>query len=236
MQKPIMTRLGMILVVSSVYLALPARGPAKDEGWETLKRVTLSRTYWVLDREGSCVNGEIVSITENAITIKHLEWGAGKSPKRQTVTIERPSVLRIADGLKVIDVVYSGKSSWADVQALEHIGSDERVLLVTQDGIQRKGKIIQVTGVGLKFEDRNESTGLPKSAVSQVYYVREKPVSAGVAYSAQEMGIIDPRLWPYLFHIPPKIRVLLYDSSSPEEDSPTPCKTGSRPLGTGNQQ
>jgi len=39
------------------------------------------------------------------------------------------------------------------------------------------------------------------------------------------MGFIDPTLWPYLLHIPPKIHVLLYDSSMPEDDSPVECKT-----------
>ena len=182
--------IGPILFASCLLYLLPQLGAAKDNAWGTLKEVTWHRTYTLVDREGSCTTGEIVAITEQAITLKRLDRSAGKTPTTSTDTIERQKVLRIMDGHKVVDVVYSGKSSWADVEAMQHIGSDETVLLVTRSGKRYKGKPVEVAEASLKLVRLNKTTQILKDDISQVYYVREKPVSASLQYSAQEMGIV----------------------------------------------
>src|SRR5205807_1547074 len=106
-----------------------ATEPTKHDSWDNLNRVTHRRTYTFVDRERNCVGGEIVAVTDRDVTLKRLDWQAGKRPKSVTLTIERPNVLRIEDGAKVIDVVYSGKSSWSELQGFQHIISDEALLL-----------------------------------------------------------------------------------------------------------
>ena len=77
----------------------------------------------------------------------------------------------------------------------------------------------------VKLVHWNKTAEVTKGDVSQVYYIREAPLSAGAEYAAQEMVFFDPELWPYMLHIPPRIPVLLYDSSLPEDDTPVECKT-----------
>ena len=212
-------RLGAIVLL--VWISQLA--DARDDRWEALNHVTWHRTYTLVDREGKCNTGDIVAITEQSITLKCLDWSTGKSPTTSTVTIERQKVLRITDGPKVVDVIYTGKSSWADVEAMQHIGSSEAVLLITNDGRRHWGKLVRVADDGVKLKHWTKTTQIHKGDISQVYYVREKTLSDGAEYSAREMVFLDPRLWPYLLHIPPKVSVLLYDSSLPEDNSHVKC-------------
>jgi len=205
-----------------------AREPAKHDSWDNLNHVTHRRTYTLVDRERNCVGGEIVTVTDQSVTLKRLDWQAGTRPKYVTLTIERPNVLRIEDGGDVIDVVYSGRSSWSELQGFQHLGSAEAVLLIAKDGKRHKGKLVEVSDKHVKLAHWNKISEIGKGEVSQVYYIRSAPISDGAQYTLQEMGwagLVDPELWPLMLHIPPKIPVLLYDSSMPEDDSPVECKT-----------
>ena len=216
-------RVGVIVLASSLPVWVSQLAAAKDDPWDVLNHVTWHRSYTLVDHQGKCTTGEIVAVTDKDITLKHLDWTTGKTPATSTATIARRNVLRITDGPKVVDVIYSGKSSWADVEAMQHIGSSEAVLLITKAGRRHRGKPVQVADDSVKLKHWSKTTHIFKVDISQIYYIREKPLSAGAEYSAREMGLIDPRLWPYLLHIPPKVTVLLYDSSLPEDDGLVKC-------------
>jgi hypothetical protein len=140
------------------------------------------------------------------------------------MTIERSNVRRITDGAKTIDVVYSGRSSWVDVQALQRIGSDEAVLLITKGSARLKGKISKVSVDDIELRHGSKNARIAKKDVSQVYYIREKPMGAETEHAAQELVIFDPFLWPYVLHIPPKVSVRVYDAAMPEDNAPSECR------------
>ena len=202
--------------------------PEQEDGWENLRHVTHSRTYTVMDRGGHCVLGEIAAVTDQSLTLKRWDGMTGKRPTYSTSVIPRPEVLRLTDGPDVaIGMVFSGRSSWADVRNLRGIRSDEAVLVQTKNGKQQEGKITQISDGELKFERGGKTNEIAKGDISKVYYIREKPIDAYTQYVAQEMGVVsiaDPAAWPYLLRIPPKVDVLVYDSSMPEDDTPIGCK------------
>jgi hypothetical protein len=97
------------------------------------------------------------------------------------------------------------------------------VLVLTRDDKRHKGKIVKVDehSVVMAYWGRREK--LRKEEISEVYYIREAPLSAGAEYAAQEALFIVPELWSYVLHIPPKIRVRVFDASQPENDSAMGC-------------
>ena len=82
------------------------------------------------------------------------------------------------DGWKVIDVVYSGRNSWTDVQAMQQIGSREAVLVVKKNGKRHKGRLTHVADASVKMTQSKSSTEISKDDIAQVWYIREKPLSA----------------------------------------------------------
>jgi hypothetical protein len=214
--------LQMVLALTSLSRAQTAKGSS----WEILNHVTHRRTYTFVDRRGKCTEGEIMATSDRAVTLKVWRDMRGERPqfgKFGTVTLDRANILRVLDGTKPVDVVYSSTSSWADVRALEEIGEDEGVLVVTRDGKRHKGKFLKVGAHFVELTYWGRGTKIRKEEISEVYYIREAPLSASAEYAAQEAVFIDPELWLYVLHIPPKIRVRLYDASQPEDDSAVGC-------------
>jgi len=90
-------KLSTIIILSGqLILTLQVAGatePTKHDSWDNLNHVTHRRTYTFVDREGSCVDGEIVAITDQSVALKRLDWQAGKRPKSRHPyyrTPERP--------------------------------------------------------------------------------------------------------------------------------------------------
>src|SRR5438876_9159951 len=106
-RRTLRAKLSTIIILSGqLILTLQVAGakePTKHDSWDNLDHVTHRRTYTFVDRAGTCVGGEIVAVTDQNVTLKRLDWQAGKRPKSVTLTIERPNVLRIEDGGDVID-------------------------------------------------------------------------------------------------------------------------------------
>ena len=194
----------------------------KDDSWQNLKHVRHDRAYTFVDRERNCIAGETVAVTQHSITLKR--WNA-TGTNSTTVTLDRPNLLRVTDGGQAYDVLYSGRSSWSDVQGTQGIPASEAVLLITKDGRRHRGKLAEVSENYAKLRQWNKTVGIPKNDVAQVYYLRYTPPSASAMYAAQEMFFLDPDLWPYMLGIAPKIPVLLYDSSMPENNDPVECKS-----------
>jgi len=210
------------IFAAHLIFAVHVLSATNPDPWGTLRHVTWKRAYTILDTTGNCVSGRILSLTNEDVTLSY--WTYGKHPQLGTMTIERPNVRRITDGPKAIDVVYSGRSSWVDVQALQHIGSDEAVLVISKDGMRHKGKISEVSVTDIELKHPSNNVRIAKRDVSQVYYLREKPMGAETEHAAQELVIFDPFLWPYLFHIPPKVSVRVYDAAMPEDNAPSDCR------------
>lgn len=100
----------------------------------------------------------------------------------------------------------------------------ESVTIVTTDGKHHNGKLGAVGESQVTLTRSGREVKFSKSDIRRFYYVRSKPLSDSGAYAAQEAVFLDPELWPYLLRIPPKVRVLLYDSSVPEDNTPFHCK------------
>jgi len=209
---------GCVVVASQLLSA--AQSP-KDDPWQNLGNLASNRAYTFIDRQRNCVAGEIMAVTELTITLKrwNLTW---KNPS--TVTLDRQKILRVTDGSQSYDLLYNGRSSWSDLQGLQGIPSGEAVVFATDDGKRHRGRLVEVSGNWVKLRQACTMIVIAKDHVSRVWYLRYKPASAGALYAAQEMVFLDPRLWPYMLHIAPKIWVLVYDSSEPEENGPVACR------------
>jgi len=200
---------------------LSAAQSPKDDPWQNLEHLAHNRAYTFIDRQRNCVAGQIVAVTELAITLK------GWDPSRKhpnTITRDRRKVLRVIDGGKPYDLLYSGRSSWSDLSGFLGIPGGEAVVFVTNDGRRHRGRLAELSENCVKLKQGGTTTVIGKDHVSRVWYVRYKPPSAGTLYAAQEMVFLDPRLWPYMLHIAPKIWVLVYDSSETEENGPVACR------------
>jgi hypothetical protein len=199
----------------AVCLALSSStvGLARDDPWENLRRVTRHRAYTFVDRESSCITGQILVVTYQSVTIKPVQ--------ANNITMERRNVVRVTDWNGTNNVIYSAKSSWSDVEAIQAKASAK---VLTKNGRAYEGKIVSASDTGMTLLHPVGNTNLAKEDIAQVYYVRSKPMSEGAEHSAQELFVVDPRLWPYFLNISPKISVRLYDSSMPEENAPVQCK------------
>jgi hypothetical protein len=188
----------MLVCFLLVFVSLPVG--AQDERWDALKNLTRKRDYTILKRDRQCVDGEIAAVTDHNLTVKHFrQWD--KPPTREKIAIERAEILRIGERINAIDVVYSGRSSWADVKALVEISPPEHALIVMKDGRRREGIPATVSDETLKFRGGSDLNQIPKQDIAKVYYVRVKPVSASMEDSAREMIFLDPRLWPHMLRI-----------------------------------
>jgi hypothetical protein len=228
----------MFVVACQLLLSQYASGATNDDSWHNLGGVTRDRYYTVIDRKSNCVTGHIVETTNAGVTIK--------LPDSTSVTIDRINVLRVsvsqaapnfphnlqADIDRVGDVIYNDKSSWSDLKVLAplkrlHI-EGQMVRIVRKDGHSIEGKLADISDNGLEIERLASTQNIPKADIALTYYLRYKPLSDSVKYSAQEDFWYDPRLWPYYLKLSPKIPVRLFDASIPEDDSAPQCVNSSR--------
>jgi hypothetical protein len=212
----------IIFLVGWCLAATPNRAFGADEPdrWEILHQVRQNREYMLVDRDLHCYSGKIARVTAQSVAIQD-----GKKPP---VTIERKDLLRLGEFLTPASVIYSGRSSWADVQKLPHHPPHDAVdvRVVTHEGKEYSGKLIATSDTGLTVSAGHQKVDISKPVVSQVFYLRYKPMSPGTEYAYDEsfvFQVFDPALWPYLLGAAPKIAVRLYDSSQPEENSPIVC-------------
>jgi hypothetical protein len=206
-----------------VWLATPAAAANRDEAWNSLSHVTHRRMLTFATQEGSkCLEGKLHSVSDKAITIK--------TKGGDMVSIPSAELVRVMDGFSARDILYSSRSSWADVGELKGINerSPEYVRIITITGKTHKGKISGVTDSEVTLKDGEHVTTVSKSNVARVIYVRLKPVSDAAQYDAQERVYLNPELWPYLLKIGPTMDVTVYDSSIPEYTGLASCNRAPR--------
>ena len=200
-----------VLLASSLALALPAQGATPDAGWGVLAHVTWARDYSFVLRDGTSAAGVVLSVSPDSVTLS--VRGEPPSTKTSTVTLERSNVLRVDDGVKGADLIYSGRSSWSDVRAIPPYEGVERLEVVTRSGARLTGKTATVSDVEITLAGHR----IPKADVSQVYYLRVKPLSDNWEHAFRESLTLYPLSLLFQIH---KIAVLLYDSSLPEDNTP----------------
>jgi hypothetical protein len=228
------TQFDLFVLVCQLILALHAAGATTDDSWGNLRLVTRERYYTVMDRKSNCVTGQIVTANDRAVTLK--------LPDATNATLERADVLRVsvsqaapnfphnlrADIARVRDLIYNDKSSWFDIKGLdvqEKIGvAGQEVRIVKKDGHKYEGRVFRISDTQLELDRPVGRLEVSKADVAQVYYLRYKPLTDSEKYSAQEDFWVDPRLWPYYLKLSPKMPVRLYDSSRPEDDTPSRCE------------
>lgn len=221
-------KLGLVLVLGQLMMAPGVLHAQNKDRWQVLVDAAHHTTYLVVDRNQECFSGSIVAINDHDLTVNfESEQVSHGNPYRKR-SLARAHILRVEDGRgRPIDVVYSGRNSWFDVLALQKIASDESVYVLTKAGAHYKGKLLSTSSTMLSVGRQGKATQIARDRVSRVYYVREKPMTDGMIYSCQELtflAFLDPRLIPYILHIPPKTSVPLYDAARPEDDTPYSCK------------
>jgi hypothetical protein len=180
-----------------------------DDSWLNLKRVTHDRAYTVVFRDFHCLEGHLLSVSEDSALLR--------IEPAQELVIQRSQILRVADHLNdaAHAAVFSGRSSWNDVNTADPKGSEYLSVLTKQNQQQRWKKPIV-------SDDSISGNGkvIPKNEVRLVYYFRHTPLSDSEEYLVQEQGtVFAPRLW-FNGNLMRKIGVLLYDSEAQEDDSP----------------
>jgi hypothetical protein len=201
----------VLVTMSLAFGQMPA---AAEDGWSNLSRVTRSRTYAVIFRDGRCAKGLLVSANDQTITI---EADSGKDH----LVIKRADVLRVSDSPFALtnDTIFSARSSWIDVRET-HPKATEYLRIVTKVGEEWKWKQPTSSDNSVNFEGRR----IPKADIRYVYYVRFTPLTQREEYLDHEAGVwLAPRLW-FNGLMLGKISVLLYNSDLAEDNSPVGCR------------
>jgi len=205
----------LIVVAACMSGASNTLGGKDHDPWKNLSQIPWAQTYFFTERNLNCFSGKITRVSPEAAVVL--------GPKNAEITIERQNLLWVGGPDFPIFAIYSGRSSWADVK---HLFQNDRheivtVSLTTHDGKRYKGKLANVTDAQINLGKGTGQIRLAKDRISQLSYIRDKPWSEGHEYLARELfvfEIFDPALW-----YSPKIRVRLYESSLPEDNSSTVC-------------
>lgn len=191
-----------------LFVACATNGASEsDESWKNLGRTIKESDYTVATRDGHCVTGHVESFDEKSVTIK-------------SVRLDRKDVIRVGDGTGTADhdPIYSGRSSWADLQHAEP-NKYEHIRLHFKSGVTRNYHTFSAS------VEQATCDGAPtgKLEVARGYYVRLAPTSEWEHHVLREnISLLAPRLWFNLAFFP-RITVLLYDAALPEENFKVAC-------------
>jgi hypothetical protein len=180
--------------------------PASDNSWKNLSHTIKEASYTVAMRDGRCVTGHIQKFDQTTLTV-----GSSK--------LDRKDVIRIGESVADHDPIYSGRSSWLDLQRSEP-NQYERIDLELKNRMTRKCRHFSAT------EEEAVCGGLRigKFEVARGYYVRLAPATEWEHYVAREnVLLLAPRTW-FDYALFPKIAVLLYDEALPQENGNVTCK------------
>jgi hypothetical protein len=168
-------------------------------------------------------------VTDQTITVN-----TGKSKE----TLQRSSLLYVqrghyADPYAPLAVMYSGRSSWADILVFmplltKYPSLKLRMTVMTASRKLIKGNLNQITENEIVLRDEfGKETQVPRTEVSRVDYIQSKPLSDKQEFDWEELAVLrifDPVLYPRLFHAGDTMIVRLYDRASKQDDSPLACK------------
>ena len=152
------------VVVEFVLLAAAALPAHSESPWEALKHLSKHHVYTVLSRDGSCFSGSFVSISDNFIALNGRQFN-------------RPDILRISAGETpdVHTAVFSGRSSWADLEALQSPPYYSSLMVITTDERQFTGPLIGVASDQLTLMVEGKEMRFAKEFLARVFLTGKKP-------------------------------------------------------------
>jgi hypothetical protein len=169
----------------------------------------------VLSRHGACVTGEFVSAddTQFVLTV----------PPQGERSVARSEILRISLGetADIHSTVYSARSSWADLAALETPPYYSDLMVVTSDNRQFRGTLLGVSATQLSVFVDNHEMRFAKEYVDSVFLTSTTPSSE------------PPGSRRGLLKLPKKSNsqsqsVPLYVVTERQDDSPAACSSAYR--------
>jgi hypothetical protein len=212
-------KLAVLLSVIIVLTCPVVSAQGQDDQWQNLKYPKKSVTYLVVTREGHCASGRL-SITGTSLTVVR--------PDKTSLTTTRDDVLRVNGGsLGASEILFSGRSSWADVMSLPHGHSwGARIRVLTTRGSKHAGEIDDIDESSVTLFHSRDKLRLAKGEIGQVYLLTIKPLSPNAEYLNEEFALfdfLDPEFWPYFLGAD-RVSVLLYDFRLPEDDRRIECQ------------
>lgn len=175
---------------------------------DTLSHLSHSASLTFVQRDGTCIIGPISKADATTITVQPYN----KSP----VILRRDDLFQVSQGDAII---YSGRSSWADVTNA-HVYPREALVLTLTSGKVIKGKPLKADANTIRLKYGLKSILFPKSDIKTVDYLRLKPESDGFDFMLQEapyMTFFYPEFYYRAMGLEGRIPVRLYDASKPEE-------------------
>lgn len=207
-------------------LLLPIALAADKDPWTQLGAIARDNLYTIAVRSGRCEQGYITNLDGSSLTIS-----TDLPPTRKTashghdVAILRSDIIRIGDGTEIHNIIYSGRSSWVDVQA-SPVGPREHLMVALKSGRQVNIAPVATSASDLTFKSAGKSVIVRKLDISRVFYVRLKPLPDTYRFLAQEapyLLLFSPKTWQNALKINAMMSVLLYDSTVSEDNSLVPC-------------
>jgi len=203
---------------------VPGQTTPADVSWNNLSRVSHNSSLTFIKNDGACEHGTVLKVDTSSVTVN-------RSPQNP-VTIQKVDLLQVGEG-GPHNIVYSSRSSWSDVMAAQP-GHAETLLITMKDGEKYNGKPVSTTDTMIVLKSLTRSTTLMKQNVVTVDYVRQKPLTDGEEYFAQEAGFLlffSPMTYVRAAGASLKLDVRLYDASMIESNSKvTRTPTRSSPL------
>jgi hypothetical protein len=140
------------------------------------------------------------------------------------VTVARLDAREVKDGYNEFDILYSGRSSWRDVQSvpkdLRWRGESLGITLKSGESVQ--GVPVDSTDSQLSVKQSKIGRDIAKADIALVDYIRIKPIpeNRSIEFPTE---IFDPRIWPFIFRVGALMRVPLFNAALPEDDEFFQC-------------
>ena len=227
------TRNTLTIVLAFFVSSISAHCADSRDTWKSVQQLPHHASFMFLEQDRSCHFGQIQAVSDQSVIVR---------TDKSDVTIARANLLRIQRGrpsapsvnlFLPLSVVYSGRSSWADILMFMPLiskwpSAKVRISVATTDGKLRKGDLKEVAEAEIILRDSfGKETQISRTDVSRVDYIRTKPLSDQQEFDWEELAmfrIFDPVLYPRMFHAVDTIPVRLYDSALSEDDSPAQCR------------
>jgi hypothetical protein len=203
----------LIWVAAAAALLFNLRAEGQSEP-KTLDSVTHSSSFKFVERDGTCLYGKISRADATSITVQPFQ----KPP----MTLPKDNLLQVSQGNALL---YSARSSWADVSATP-VYPREALVLGMKRGKHVKGKPTKTTSDNITLKHGFSTTLYPKSEILTVDYLRVKPATdafMAVLGEAPWLLLLDPEFYYRATGLPGKIQIRLYDATKTEDDRPIAC-------------
>jgi hypothetical protein len=174
------------------------------------------------------VHGETIDVVPSG------EPGVPRLPMR---ILHRGEIVVVNDGGASWGIVFNNQSSWQGACSIPGF-SRVHLRIILKSGASATARPAGCTDSAIRLRGTRHIETFAKTDVQEVDLVRVKPGPPEAPRLIQEVdgspliAIFVPSEWPLLEHI----SVRLYDSSIPEDNSPTACAVPPKPRRTPGQQ